>query len=374
MLGKKLMRKRATLQDIYRLYLVVLRVPKMLSVLQEMDCATVNSILCDPILDVMSELVKFKEMVEQIIDTDELDKGEYMIKASFDDGLKEMKSSMDLAEANMRKLVTKAANDLNLDTVKLDYVSHHGYHFRISLRDDACLRKNNKYHILDAIKGGVRFTSDKLTALNDDFIRSRDEYEDQQKTIVDEVIRVALGYLGSLTRLNNYIAQVDCFLSFAIAAASAPLAYVKPKMISDEPRVLKLHGLRHPCLELQDDITYIANDVSFQSGETNMYIITGPNMGGKSTYIRSVGAAVLMAHVGAFVPCDVAEISYVDSILGRIGADDNISKGLSTFMVEMIETSGIIRTATEKSLVVIDELGRGTSTYEGCGIAWAIAE
>lgn len=374
MLGKKLMRKRATLQDIYRLYQVVLRMPKMLSALQELDCVTVDSVICDPITDVLAELAKFKQMVEQIIDEDALQKGEFLIKASFDDRLQELKTTMDSAESNMRKQLSKTVDDLNLDSVKLDYVSHHGHHFRIALRDDGCLRKNNKYRILDAIKGGVRFTSDKLSELNDDFLQSRDEYEEQQKSIVEEVIRVAAGYLGSFTRLNHYVAQTDCLLSFAVAAASAPTTYIKPKMRNEEPRVLKLRGLRHPCLELQDDVTYIANDISFQGGETNMFIITGPNMGGKSTYIRSVGAAVLMAHVGAFVPCDEAEISYVDSILGRIGADDNISKGLSTFMVEMIETAGIIRTATEKSLVVIDELGRGTSTYEGCGLAWAIAE
>lgn len=368
------MRKRATLQDIHRLYQVVLRIPKILLTLKELDCSTVTSVICEPLADILSELVMFRQMVEQIIDVDAIEKGEYLIKASFDDSLKEMKSGMDTAELAMRKELSKTANDLELDSVKLDYVSQHGHHFRIALRDDECLRRNNKYRILDAIKGGVRFTSDKLSALNDDFMRFKEEYEEQQKSIVDEVIRVALGYLGSFTRLNNYVAQLDCLLSFAIAAASAPATYIKPKMVSEEPRVLTLRGLRHPCLELQDDVTYIANDITFQNDETNMYIITGPNMGGKSTYIRSVGAAVLMAHVGAFVPCDEAIISYVDSILGRIGADDNINKGLSTFMVEMIETAGIIRTATKKSLVVIDELGRGTSTYEGCGIAWAIAE
>lgn len=374
MLGKKLMRKRATLQDIYRLYQVVIRIPKILIILRELECPTVTSAIYSPIKDTLGELDKFKQMVEQIIDVEGIEKGEFLIKASFDERLLEMKEKMDSLEAKISKQWTKASNDLGLDNIKLDYVAHLGHHLRMPLKDDGCLRKNSKYRTLDAVKGGVRFTTDTLSDLNDDFLHTKDEYEEQQKSIVDEVIRVALGYLNSLTRLNNYVAQLDCLLSFAVAAVSAPIPYCKPKMVADKPRKLILRELRHPCLELQEDITFIANDAEFIEDETNMQIITGPNMGGKSTYIRSVAAAVLMAHVGSFVACDSAEISYVDSILGRIGADDNINKGLSTFMVEMIETSAIIRTATEKSLVVIDELGRGTSTYEGCGIAWAIAE
>ncbi|EDW04989.1 GH11754, partial [Drosophila grimshawi] len=187
-------------------------------------------------------------------------------------------------------------------------------------------------------------------------------------------VLVAVGYAAPLTSLNNELAQLDCLVSFATAARCAPTPYVRPKMLPEGAGQLLLEDVRHPCLELQEHVSFIANSVAFEKDKCNMFIITGPNMGGKSTYIRSVGTAVLMAHVGAFVPCSVATISMVDSILGRVGASDNIIKGLSTFMVEMIETSGIIRTATDKSLVIIDELGRGTSTYEGCGIAWSIAE
>lgn len=286
----------------------------------------------------------YKQMVEQIIDIDAIEKGEFLVRSSFDDQLGELKSTMDSYESKMKRLLSEASNDLDLDSVKLEYVSHLGYHFRITLRDESALRKKTyKYRILDTVKGGARFTNNALEGLNQKFSEARDEYEEQQQSIVDEVIKVAVGYLNSFTRLNNHIAELDCLLSFAVAAVSAPTQYVKPKMTSNTIRTLKLTGMRHPCLELQEDITFIANDVAFKEDETNMYIITGPNMGGKSTYIRSVGTAVLMAHIGAFVACDEAEIPFVDCILGRIGTDDNISKGLSTFMVEMIETAGIIR-------------------------------
>lgn len=217
----------------------------------------------------------FKQMVEQIIDIDAIEKGEFLVRPSFDEKLEELKESMDQFETKMSKIHSRAIDELKLEAVKLEYVSHLGYHFRVTLRDESCLRGNKKFRTIDTLKGGVRFTSDALEDLNRDFLHAKDDYEEQQQSIVEEVIRVALGYLGSFTRLNSGIAELDCLLSFAIAAVSAPTPYVKPKMSDNELRILNLKGMRHPCLELQEDITFIANDIEFKDDETNMYIITG---------------------------------------------------------------------------------------------------
>lgn len=130
-------------------------------------------------------------MVEQIIDKDGLEKGEYFVKPSFDEQLADMKTTMDEIEEKINKQLSKASKDLSLDSIKLEYVSHLGYHFRIPLKDESVIRKNSKYRILDAIKGGARFTTDRLSDLNEEFTQSKVGYEEQQKTIVDEIIRVA---------------------------------------------------------------------------------------------------------------------------------------------------------------------------------------
>ncbi|XP_058455640.1 DNA mismatch repair protein spellchecker 1 [Malaya genurostris] len=374
---RKLLRKKASLQDIFRLYQVVLRVPKIFQLLEMLENTAIRSVISNPMKDALGDLKLFKAMVEQILDLEAIERGEYLVTHTFNNELKELKKQMDEIVGKMKRLLSKIAGELGLEegnSIKLDFVGHIGYHFRISLKDETLIRKNSKFQILDAIKGGVRFSNETLTDYNTDFTATKESYQEQQKSIVDEVVRIAIGYVEPWTILNNQIAQLDCFLSFAVAATSAPEPYIRPRLHPEGEGFMKLVRLRHPCIELQEDVNYIANDADFQKDKTMMYIITGPNMGGKSTFIRSVGVAVLMAHVGAFVPCAEADITIVDSILGRIGANDNLSKGLSTFMVEMVETAGVIRTATERSLVIIDELGRGTSTYEGCGIAWSIAE
>ncbi|GAB6032645.1 MutS-like protein [Chamberlinius hualienensis] len=371
----RFVRLKATLQDSYRVYQALQRLPHLVDALSNYSGNAAHLLqanFCIPIQDLLTDFEKFQELVEQTMDLSLVDNNEYVIKADFDESLGELREKMNNLEAEIKSMVDKVAKNVG-GSVKLDSNAQLGYFFRVTLKEEKSLRGNPKYKIIDATKTGVRFQNADLKHLNEEYMTTKQEYEEQQKAVVTEVLKVAAGYAEPMQLLGEILSSLDVFVGLAIAATTPMINYVKPKMLTKGSGIIRLTKARHPCVELQDGICFVPNDVTFDE-EKRFLIVTGPNMGGKSTYMRTVAVSVLMAQMGSFVPCETAEISVVDAILTRIGSEDCHARAMSTFMLEMIEMSHILRTATKDSLLIIDELGRGTSTYDGFGLAWAISE
>jgi DNA mismatch repair protein MutS len=190
--------------------------------------------------------------------------------------------------------------------------------------------------------------------------------------LFEQLLAALAEYVQPIQYNAQLIARLDCLQSFAILSAEGN--YCRPELVEDG--VIEIKDGRHPVIETQLPIgeSYVANDVVLNSDEQQIIIITGPNMSGKSALLRQTALIVLMAQIGCYVPASAAKIGIVDKIFTRVGASDNISSGESTFMVEMNETANILNNISDRSLVLLDEIGRGTSTYDGISIAWAITE
>lgn len=188
-----------------------------------------------------------------------------------------------------------------------------------------------------------------------------------EKEIYEEIINKLGDFAGRIKEVASSVAIIDVISTLAHVAKE--LGYSRPTV--DESMDIEIKNGRHPVVELYTE--FVPNDTNINS-EARFIILTGPNMAGKSTYMRQVALIVILAQMGSFVPADYAKIGIVDRIYTRVGASDDITRGRSTFMVEMVELANILNTATERSLILLDEIGRGTSTYDGLAIAWSIAE
>lgn len=370
---------KGALQDCYKLYRAIECLPHMYESMirtEEKNFHLIKEMFTNPLNTLIQDFSNFQDMIESTLDLKQVDKGLFIIKSSYDPDLKELKDRLDDIEEKLERVCSNTADTLNLPhkSVKLENNPLNGYYFRISRKDDIALKLLKNHKVIATNKDGIKFQTEKLSEVNDEFVGLKESYEEAQKSVVDEVLKIAAGYLDTLQSLNNLVSELDIFVSFAQVALSSQNEYIRPILHELGSGILKLNESRHPCLELQDGINFIPNDAEFIKDDKMFCIITGPNMGGKSTYIRQIGVIVLMAQIGCFVPCSSAEIGIFDCILARIGANDCQNKGVSTFMAEMLETSFILKTATCNSLVIIDELGRGTSTYDGFGLAWAISD
>ncbi|OCF39837.1 DNA mismatch repair protein MSH2 [Kwoniella heveanensis CBS 569] len=382
-LSKKFHRRIANLEDVVRAYQAVQLIPSLIEELERVQPLNIaakdliEEIYLKPLRDHQEKLVKYTELVEDTIDLAELDNHNYVLLPTFDEELQQFKEQLIDIRDQLDEEHRRVGDDLGIDIEKKLHLENHQvykYSFRITKAEAGLIRNKKGYIDLATQKSGTIFTTRRLKDLSEQYFDLQDKYERQQRHLVKEVVGIASSYAPVLEMLDNVIAAIDVTLSFAHVSANAPIPYVKPKLTERGTGDVILRGARHPCLEVQDDVTFIPNDHEMRKDTSEFVILTGPNMGGKSTYIRQIGVIALMAQVGCFVPAEEAELPIFDCILARVGAGDSQLKGVSTFMAEMLETATILKSATKDSLIIIDELGRGTSTYDGFGLAWAISE
>jgi DNA mismatch repair protein MutS len=271
------------------------------------------------------------------------------------------------------KLEMKERERTGIANLRVAYNSVHGYYIEVTnaqvgkMSGKIGAQLPDDYRRRQTLKNAERYITPELKAFEDKALSARDRALALEKVLYDDLLHGLNAHIKQLQTTSRAIAQVDVLSSFACTAARR--GYVRPQFTGEIG--IEIAGGRHPVVEAQID-GFIANDCRL-SPVRRLLLITGPNMGGKSTYMRQVALIALMAHAGSFVPAKSARLGPIDQIFTRIGAADDLAGGRSTFMVEMTESASILHNATEKSLVLMDEVGRGTSTFDGLALAWAIA-
>ncbi|WP_174232012.1 DNA mismatch repair protein MutS [Capnocytophaga canimorsus] len=292
------------------------------------------------------------------------------IKEGVSAELDELRKLSVSGKAYLDEMLKRETEKTGISSLKIDYNNVHGYY--IEVRNTHKDKVPQDWIRKQTLVNAERYITEELKTYEAKILGAEEKIAQLEQAIFAELIISIGNYIPQVQQNATFIGQLDCLCGFASLALENN--YNRPEM--DESFVLDIKDGRHPVIEKQlpVGVPYIANDVYLDRDSQQIIMITGPNMSGKSAILRQMALIVLLAQIGSFVPADSARIGIVDKIFTRVGASDNISMGESTFMVEMNEAALILNNISERSLVLLDEIGRGTSTYDGISIAWAIAE
>ena len=328
-----------------------------------------------PLLDAIEKAIQPQpELVEEITRAlnDDLpltlsDGG--IIRSGYHAGLDELRSAASEGKTWLAGIQSREQERTGIKSLKVKYNSVFGYYIEVSKSNLALVPDD--YVRKQTLVNAERFITPELKELESKILGAEEKAKALEMELFQQLRQLALQRTQEIQNTARQIAVLDVICSLAECARQR--RYVRP-VITDDDR-LNITGGRHPVLELNmQSENFVPNDCNLDGDCHRMMMITGPNMAGKSTYIRQTALLTVMAQIGSFIPAEQAEIGLVDRIFTRVGAADDLARGQSTFMVEMVETANILNYATDHSLVILDEIGRGTSTFDGLSIAWAVAE
>lgn len=365
-LAGKISYGNANARDLISLKNSISHMPDLKQILKDTNCELLQKAYHD--LDELVDIVKLIE--DAIVEEPPISLKEGgLIKMGYNKEIDECKSASVEGKQWILNLEAREREATKIKNLKIGYTKVFGYYIEVTKSFLNQVPEN--YIRKQTLTNAERFITQELKDMEDKILGAEEKAIQQEYNAFVEIRNQIASNIERIQQTASVIANVDVLTSLAIVAED--YNYVCPEM--DESGVLEIENGRHPVVEkMLDSGGFVQNDTKLNLQENRIAMITGPNMAGKSTYMRQVALICLMAQIGSFVPAEKAHLGVVDKIFTRVGASDDLSMGQSTFMVEMAEVANILKDATKNSLIILDEIGRGTSTYDGLSIAWAVTE